>query len=146
MVDGGHSAGRAAPLPLILCVDDDPANRKLLERIISRRSDLRFAIAADASEALEIAKAQRPDILLLDRNLPDMSGDEVLDLLRADPNTSDLPVVFVSGDALPDNIERALAAGADGYLTKPFAVQDLFNIIDRLLAECGPESAGPRHI
>ena len=79
---------------------------------------------------LDLARDHRPDLILLDRHLPDVPGDEVLRLLREDPRTRDIPVVIVSADASPGQAQRLLDAGARAYLTKPLDIQKLLAVVD----------------
>src|SRR5947209_7634862 len=105
-------------LPNILCVDDDESNRFLLGQIL-RHEGFRVQEAATGGEALLLAAA-RPDLVLLDVQLPDLSGFEVCDRLKADPATAAIPVLHLSA-VYTEGRDRAqgLDRGADGYLTKP---------------------------
>jgi CheY-like chemotaxis protein len=82
---------------------------------------------------LDLAREHRPDLILLDLHLPDMTGAEVLDLLGEDPATSDIPVVIISADATPGQIQRLLSAGALEYLTKPLDVRRFLDVVDTTL-------------
>ena len=84
------------------------------------------------SLALDLAREHRPDLVLLDLNLPDIQGEEVLRRLRADPTTATVPVVVISGDATPGQASRLRRVGADDYLTKPFDIARLLGVIDAL--------------
>jgi CheY-like chemotaxis protein len=86
-------------------------------------------------------RERSPDLVLLDMHLPDMDGMEVLTRLRSDPHTADVPVVVVSADALQDQIEAALHAGAQRYLTKPVDVREVLSIVDELLSAREARSA-----
>src|SRR6267143_2300647 len=101
---------------------------------LSTSSPLRPGItllsAMQASVGLELAREHRPALILLDLNLPDMGGLEVLRSLRGDPATEGIPVVVVSADASPGQSQRLLAAGASGYLTKPYEIASLLELID----------------
>ena len=88
----------------------------------------------------DLAVDQRPDLLLLDLNLPDITGEEVLRRLRARPESVDVPVLILSADSTSRNITRLLQSGADAYLTKPFEVPQFLEVVDRLLA-AAPASA-----
>jgi CheY-like chemotaxis protein len=91
-----------------------------------------------AHVGIESARRHRPDLILLDVHLPDMKGDEVLALLRAEPALSDIPVVVISADATAHRIDRLLSAGASAYVTKPIDVDQLLQILDRFLAQEAP--------
>jgi signal transduction histidine kinase/CheY-like chemotaxis protein len=127
----------------VLCIEDNPANLRLVERILSRRNDVRLLTASAPGLGLELAAAHRPALILLDINLPEMDGYEVMDCLRQDPATRDIPVVAVSANAMPKDLARGKAAGFAHYLTKPLHVDRLVAVLDDLtasLAEAGKES------
>lgn len=117
---------------VVMYVDDDAANRHLMTRVFtSKRPAHRLLVATTAAEALEEANANAIDLILLDLNLPDMSGSEVLQIVK---KRYAMPVVILSGHSDPETRERLIAAGADSYVTKPFDVAELLALIDRLLA------------
>ena len=117
----------------ILQVEDNPSNIQLLERILRRRPGVHLRTAQSGAEAIDLALAIRPELVLLDLNLPDMSGRDVLARLKAEPETTDIPIVMLSADATESQIERMLAAGAVAYLTKPLDVGQLLKTIDAYL-------------
>jgi len=121
----------------LLYVEDHAANVALVERILARRPGTRLFSASTGSNGLVLARQHLPDLVLLDLNLPDMKGNRVLCELRADPTTAGIPVVIVSADALPDQIESLMAAGACAYVTKPFELRTFLETIERCLAERG---------
>jgi signal transduction histidine kinase/CheY-like chemotaxis protein len=121
---------------LLLYVEDNPANLKLVEEIVRFRPDLRLLAAADGQRGLSMARTHLPDLVLMDLNLPGMSGMELLAELRRDPRTSAIPVVALTANAMAADIERGLAAGFFRYLTKPVDVARLNAAIDAAL-ECG---------
>jgi PAS domain S-box-containing protein len=108
----------------LLYVEDNPANLKLVERLIARRSDLRLLSAIDGRRGVELARTCQPDVILMDINLPGISGIEALRILRQDKATSHIPVVALSANAIPRDIEKGLEAGFFRYLTKPIRVDD----------------------
>jgi PAS domain S-box-containing protein len=114
----------------VLYVEDNPSNIKLAETILAERPEVSLIVATQGGLALELARQHRPALALLDLNLPDISGEEVLRRMRADPRTADIPIVVVSADATPGQVERLLAAGANDYLTKPFTVARFLAVID----------------
>ena len=132
--------GAAAP-PALLYVEDNATNRDLVAQVLAAfRPDLRLLLAHDAEEGLALARrVPGPDLILLDLNLPGMSGEVAFDRLRADPRTAAVPVVVLSGDATARTRERLLNVGAYAYLTKPFQVQRFRALMDELL----PFSSGP---
>lgn len=127
----------AIPAKTILFVEDNLANVRLLERVLSRRPRVKMLVAMQGRLGLEMARQHRPDLVLLDLNLPDMGGDEVLRHLREDPGLQEVPVVMISGDAMPGQISHLLALGATDYITKPFELTTLLGIIDRELCAAG---------
>ncbi|MGH2498788.1 MAG: GGDEF domain-containing response regulator [Candidatus Limnocylindria bacterium] len=120
-----EAAERVRPrAPLVLIVDDDADVRWQLGQLLVSEG-FRARAAADGEEALRLAREERPDLVLLDQRLPGLSGDEVHEALRADFRTRFIPVVFLTAEArLSDKVER-LIAGADDYITKPFALSEL---------------------
>lgn len=123
------AAGAERPCT-VLCVEDDPTSRLLVERIVARRPRMVLATAASGEEALALAFANPPDIVLLDLRLPDLPGDEVLRRLKARPETAGSHVVVLSAEAHTLRRDELLAAGADVYLTKPIDVGELLAVLD----------------
>jgi signal transduction histidine kinase/ActR/RegA family two-component response regulator len=122
-----------APRRTVLYIEDNLSNLKLVERILSRRPGVELVPAMQGRLGLELAREHRPFLILLDLHLPDMGGDQVLQRLRDDPVSASTPVVMVSADASPGQVQRLLAAGAAGYLTKPIDVRELIRVIDEAL-------------
>lgn len=120
----------AAPVHTLLYVEDNPANLMLVEDIIARRPDIRFLSARDAIRGIEMAHAYLPDVILMDINLPGISGLEALKILAEDPATTHIPVVALSANAIPREIEKALEAGFFRYLTKPIKVNEFMSSLD----------------
>ena len=119
-----------ARLRTVLYVEDNPANLELVEQLIARRSDLRLISAADGDLGIEFARAHQPDVILMDINLPGISGVEAMKVLRADPATGRIPIIALSANAMPRDIERGLTAGFFNYLTKPIKVQQFMEALD----------------
>ncbi|MDP2916252.1 MAG: PAS domain S-box protein [Candidatus Aminicenantes bacterium] len=119
-----------APRRTLLYVEDNPANLKLVEQLIARRPDMRLLSAADGNLGIELARNNQPDVILMDINLPDISGSEALKILRADPATTHIPVIALSANAIPRDIENGLAAGFFRYLTKPIKVNEFMDALD----------------
>jgi len=126
--------GDGAP-HLLLYVEDNPANLKLVEEIVRFRPDLRLLAAGDGPLGLSLARAHRPDLILMDLNLPGMSGLEVLAQLQREPATKDIPVIALTANAMPRDIERGMAAGFFRYLTKPIDIDKFNEAIDLTLAQ-----------
>jgi PAS domain S-box-containing protein len=114
----------------LLCVEDNPANLMLVERLIARRPDIRLLTASDGQHGLEIARASHPDVILMDINLPGMSGIDVLEILAEDRATAHIPVIALSANAMPRDVEIGLAAGFFRYVTKPIKVNDFMATLD----------------
>ena len=114
----------------LLCVEDNPANLMLVEDIIARRTDIHLLSARDGKSGIELARAFLPDVILMDINLPDISGVQALKILAGDPTTAQIPVVALSANAVPRDIENGLEAGFFRYLTKPIRVNEFMDTVD----------------
>lgn len=114
----------------VLYVEDNLSNLKLIQELFADRPGIRLISAMQGRLAVDLAREHQPHLILLDLHLPDIAGDEVLRRLRADPATSVIPVVMLSADAMPRQIERLLAAGARAYLTKPLDVRKFFALVN----------------
>jgi PAS domain S-box-containing protein len=121
------------PLRTLLYVEDNPANLELVEQLVGRRSDLRLLSASDGNVGVEYARAYQPDVILMDINLPGISGIEALKILRADPSTSRIPIIALSANAVPRDIAKGLEAGFFNYLTKPIKVAQFMEALDAAL-------------
>jgi PAS domain S-box-containing protein len=118
------------PLRTLLYVEDNPANLELVEQLIARRPDLRLLSAADGNLGIAFARAYLPAVILMDINLPGISGIEAMKVLRADPITAHIPIVALSANAVPRDIEKGLEAGFFNYLTKPIKVEEFMDALD----------------
>jgi signal transduction histidine kinase/CheY-like chemotaxis protein len=132
--------GRRAPVPAtagdVLYIDDTEENLELIGSVLSElRPGLALRTATNGLEGSLLAEGRRPDVLLLDLNLPDISGEEVMRRMRARTQTGDVPVIVLSADSTSRNINRLLEAGADAYLTKPVNVPQFLDVLDRLLVD-----------
>ena len=123
-------AAVAESLRTLLYVEDNPANLKLVERLIGRRNDLRLLSAIDGNRGVELARTCLPDVILMDINLPGISGIEAMRILREDPSTTHIPVVALSANAMPRDIQRGLEAGFFRYLTKPIKVSEFMEALN----------------
>ena len=112
-----------------LYIDDDPSNLRLVVEIFKPIKDITLDAVADPVLGLDIAKITMPKVILLDINMPIINGHHVLELLRADERTKDIPVIAVSGDSRERDIERAREAGFNDYLTKPLDIDNLIKVI-----------------
>src|SRR5215212_8307752 len=111
---------------LILIVEDNEKNLKLARDVLQFRG-FRTLEASTAEQAIELAMERQPDLVLMDYQLPGLNGVEALKILRADPKTAEIPVVALTASAMREDRERFLAAGFDGYLTKPIDVREFGN-------------------
>ena len=118
------------PQRTVLYVEDNPANLELVEQLIARRPELRLLSAADGKTGIEFARAYLPQVILMDINLPGISGLDAMKMLRADPATAHIPIIALSANALPHDIEKALQAGFFDYLTKPIKVKLFMDTLD----------------
>ncbi|MHB1430480.1 MAG: response regulator, partial [Rhodocyclaceae bacterium] len=118
----------------VLYIEDNPANLKLVRKMLATRPDLLMSEAPDAERGLEIAGREPPDLILLDINLPGMDGFAALRQLQAMPATATIPVVAITANAMKHDIERGTSAGFADYLTKPLDIAQLLETIDRCLA------------
>ena len=118
----------------LLCVEDNPANLKLVERLLARRSDIRLISARDGQRGVDLARALLPEVILMDINLPGISGVTALRMLQECESTAHIPVVALSANAMPRDIEKGLAAGFFRYLTKPIKVGEFMDTLDLALA------------
>jgi CheY-like chemotaxis protein len=123
----------------ILYIEDNPANLRLVQEIVACRAGLRLLTARDGHAGLALAQMERPAVILMDLNLPGMSGFEVLAQLRRDPETALIPVVALTANAMPRDIERGLSAGFARYLTKPIDIEQFNEAIDGVLAQRAAE-------
>ncbi len=135
---------RGAPLRTLLYVEDNPANLKLIEQLIARRPDLRLLSATDGDLGIRLAREQQPDVILMDINLPGISGIEALKILREDRETAHIPVVALSANAMPRDIEKGLQAGFFRYLTKPIRVNEFIDTLQSALEFAALKSAASK--
>jgi CheY-like chemotaxis protein len=122
--------GRGAQLRTLLYVEDNPANLTLIEQLIARRPDMRLLSARDGNLGIQLARTQHPEVILMDINLPGISGIEALKILRGDPATAQIPVIALSANAMPRDVEKGLQAGFFRYLTKPIKVNEFMDTLE----------------
>jgi len=127
------SATPEAPVHTVLYIEDNPANIKLMQQILLKRPGIKLYTAHLPGLGLELAATHKPDLILLDINMPYMDGYQVLGILKNHPSLSLTPVVALTSNAMPRDMERGLAAGFTDYLTKPLDVPYLMGALDRLL-------------
>jgi CheY-like chemotaxis protein len=129
-----RGASRARSPHKVLYIEDNPVNVLLMEAMLARVEGLRVITAVLPALGLRLAQDERPDLILLDIQLPEMDGYEVLRRLRLDDATREIPVIAVSANAMPGDVEQGLAAGFVEYLTKPLDMQRLIAVIEHTLA------------
>ena len=127
------AAGPAMRKLKLLYIEDNLSNNLLMQRILESRPEVQLISAMQGRMGLELASQQAPDLIFLDLHLPDMTGDEVLRALRQRNATSETPIVMISADATPSQVERLYAAGANEYFTKPLDIRRLLNYVDEVL-------------
>lgn len=143
----GSRATNDASAKTVLYVEDNPANMRLVEQIIARHPHLRLLNAVNGHNGIDIARAARPDVILMDINLPGISGLEALEILQKDPATRHIPVIAVSANAMPLAIECGLKAGFFRYVTKPIQIDTFMEVLNLALAfaeqQAAPEQTDP---
>jgi CheY-like chemotaxis protein len=129
---GANGQAAAPPRGRLLYIEDNPVNALIIAELIGRRPDLQLHLAADGVGGVREAQWLQPDLVLLDMQLPDIDGHEVLRRLRAEPSTAHIPVIALSANAMPDDIDRALQAGISDYWTKPLDFRAFMASIEAL--------------
>jgi CheY-like chemotaxis protein len=147
-----ETSGTSAPPPsrahaggyTLLYVEDNPSSLKLMEMLVSTLPTVSMLAAPTPQLGIELAAAHRPDVIVLDLNLPHMNGIEVLAQLKTIPETRAIPVLALTAAALPHDVRRGLAAGFFRYLTKPLDVKLFLAAVDDALAQTSESRAGDR--
>ena len=134
-----------APLHTLLYVEDNPENLELVEQIVARRPHLRLVSAADGNAGVALARTCHPDVILMDINLPGISGIDAMRILRADPLTGHIPIIAISANAMPHDIEQALSAGFFSYVTKPIRMNELLEALNVAL-DAAARAARPQSV
>lgn len=114
----------------VLYIEDNPANLRLVTQLLGRLPNIHLWSAHEPILGLELAEENNPDLILLDINLPGMSGFEVLEMLKKRKTTCNTPVIAISANAMPKDIERGIEAGFDDYITKPINIKKLLSAVD----------------
>jgi CheY-like chemotaxis protein len=123
-------AGQTLATGTVLYIEDNPINTMLVQRILRARPGVMFGSAPDGRTGLDRADQMRPDLVLLDLELPDISGEQVLAALRSSAVTRTIPVIVISADIDPAVHQRILASGAQFFLVKPYDITDLLRAVD----------------
>ena len=118
----------------LLHVEDNPANRALVARVLERRPHISILAADSAEKGIELARTRDPDLIIMDINLPGIDGFQALELLRSYPDTRHIPIIALSANAMPSDVRRGLEAGFLQYLTKPIDVKEFLRTIDLFLS------------
>jgi two-component system cell cycle response regulator DivK len=118
----------------VLVIEDNPANMKLASLLL-RNVGHAVLCATDAETGLTLARAERPDLILMDIQLPGMDGFAATAMLKQDPATAGIPVIALTAMAMKEDQEKSQAAGCDAYISKPLRYQELYAAIDALLAK-----------
>jgi len=118
----------------VLHIEDNEYNRKIVRQLLSRTS-FKLLEAADGEEGVAVAQRELPDLILMDVQLPKLSGLDATRQLRADPRTAKIPLVVVTSFALSGDDRRAMDAGASAYLAKPYSPRDLMALINKFLPD-----------
>ena len=124
----------------LLYIEDNPANLKLVKQIIARHPDIHLLTAVTGNSGIEIARVSLPDVILMDINLPDISGFEALKILRSDPSTIHIPVIAITANAMASDIDRGLEAGFFRYITKPIKVNEFTDALN-VAFECAQKES-----
>ena len=127
----------------VLVIEDNPANMKLISVLLAS-ADHAVLRAVDAESGLTLARDHRPDLILMDIQLPGMDGLAATALLKQDPITSAIPVIALTALAMKADQERSELAGCEAYITKPLRYRDLFDAIDSLLGKIDQVALGSR--
>jgi len=153
---GGVKSGADAPdhvaehaLPIgrtILYVEDEPANLLLVQQLIAQRGDIKLLSAINGNQGIEMARAHHPDVILMDINLPDISGFDAIKLLREDPATVHITVMALSANAMPLDVKKGLKAGFFRYLTKPINIGEFMNELDAAFLNAAEKSLSSKGV
>jgi len=127
---GLEASDGLSPKRTVLYIEENPANLALVEQLIARRGDLTLLIAIDGHLGIKLASIHQPDVILMDINLPGISGFSALEILREDTATAHIPIMALSANAIPRDIEKGLAAGFFRYLTKPIKLNEFMEALD----------------
>jgi two-component system cell cycle response regulator DivK len=118
---------------VILIVEDEPINLKLVRDVL-QVSGYTTIEATDGKQAVKLAKTRKPDLILMDIQMPVMDGLEATRILKADATTRNIPVLVLTSHAMKEDIEKILQAGSHGYLTKPFDIRELLQMVAKYLS------------
>ena len=137
---------RVAGQHTLLCVEDNPANLLLMEQLIALRDNITLLTASDGHQGVQMAYAHQPDVILMDINLPDISGLDALNILRNDPATAHIPILALSANAIAHDQAQGLAAGFFCYLTKPIKLDEFMDALDGALRHAAEQGLANRSV
>ena len=143
-IDIAAEGSRSREVRTILYVEDNPANLELVSQLVGRRPDLCLLGVEDAIIGLRMAREKHPEVILMDINLPGMSGIQAMKLLREDPSTCHIPVIALSANAMTGDIKKGMDEGFFRYITKPIVVSVLMRTIDEALEFEGNATLGSK--
>jgi CheY-like chemotaxis protein len=140
--DGGAAPGSGSSERCdVLYIEDDSISFASVKLLLGNKRTLKVLQATSGETGVALAQKHNPKLILLDLDLPDVHGSEVIQRLQKDPATARIPVVVISGDATPSQIERLLVLGARNYLTKPFSIEPFLTVVDEILEETAARTA-----
>lgn len=122
-----------APQRTVLYVEDNPANLQLVSQLLELRPDLRLLAAVDGHLGIESARHHHPDVILMDLNLPGISGTDAMRILQTDPTTASIPIIAFSANAIPSGFEKGPTGGFFGYISKPIRIKLFWEALDAAL-------------
>lgn len=131
-VNDGNDGADTVVRPRVLIVEDNGDMRDFLRRVLARHGYAHVE-AADGLEGMDIARRDHPDLILMDMSLPELDGFEATRQLKADPSTRNTPIIAVTAHARPADEKRAMEAGCDAYLSKPYSLREFLDIVQRFL-------------
>ena len=131
--DNNHSAIQISKKFVVLQIEDNPLNLKLVEKALESIDNLQVISANHPTQGLELARQFPPDLILLDIHLPEINGYQVKRQLDTFPNLKDIPVIAISANAMKGDIEKAMAMGFSGYITKPLKINELLSSIQNFI-------------
>jgi CheY-like chemotaxis protein len=122
----------------VLYIEDNVSNLNLMEQMLEEKPEIELMTAIQGKIGLDLARQHSPDLILLDLHLPDLPGWDVLSQLQASETTKNIPAIVVSADATKRQIDRLMAAGAHGYLTKPLNIEEFFQVLEKTQKKTSP--------
>jgi CheY-like chemotaxis protein len=134
LTDSGLQQGETR-VARIVYVEDNPANVRLLEFLIARHDDMTLTSADSGESGIELIRETSPDLVLMDIGLPGIDGFEAMRQLKADETTNHIPVIAISANAMPHDVEKGREAGFMSYLTKPIDIEELLDIVKQVLSD-----------